>query len=249
MIDTFIVTEIAIFREALARALAERQGIRVVATAAQCHHLDIDWMKYGPAMLLVDRSGLDQATGLADPQSGSRLRVVVVGVGENEAEVLACAESGATGYVTAAASVADLVATIVSVAHDELHCPPRIAGALIRRVGVLAAEHREIRLSTRLTPREMEILGLVGRELSNREIARLLSITVATVKNHVHNILERLDVSTRAEASAWADTRPEGSGGSAPHPPRHLAVRATGQSGLDAECWEAARPRSASRPL
>jgi two-component system nitrate/nitrite response regulator NarL len=208
MIDTFIAAEVAIFREALAGALDANQEIRVVATAPHYHQLEIDETRYRSAMLLVDRPNLGQATTMSILHGVPVPRIVVLGVGENEAEIVACAESGATGYVTATASIADLVATIVSVVHDELLCPPRIAGALIRRVGTLAAERRGAMLGGRLTRRELEILGLVTKGLSNREIARLLSIAVATVKNHVHNILDKLEVSTRAEASAWAAPAP-----------------------------------------
>ena len=97
-----------------------------------------------------------------------------------------------------------IATTVLSVARDELLCPPPIAGALIRRVGLLAAESRETRLGARLTRREREVLALLTRGLSNREIAHLLSIAVATTKNHVHNILDKLEVGSRAEASAWA---------------------------------------------
>jgi two-component system nitrate/nitrite response regulator NarL len=201
MINAFIVAEIAVFREALAHALHEQHGIRVVATAANCRHLDID----GSSTLLVDPPNLVAATSLAMARDGDgRPRVVVVGVAENEAEIVACAESGAMGYVTTTATLADLTATVISVARDEMPCPPRIAGALFRRVGVLAAETRQIRLGTRLTHREQEVLAMLTKGLSNREISHLLHITVATTKNHVHNILEKLEVSTRAEASAWA---------------------------------------------
>ncbi|MEU4689378.1 response regulator transcription factor [Actinoplanes sp. NPDC023714] len=203
MIDTFIVAEIAVYREALAQALHEHHGIRVVATAASCRHLDPDALHCHTATLLVDTANLAQAC--AAIRGGPR--VVVVGVGESEADIVACAESGAMGYVTTTASLADLAATIVSVARDELLCPPRVAGALIRRVGVLAAAAREDRIGGRLTPREQEVLGLLTEGLSNREIAHLLSITVATAKNHVHNILEKLEVSSRSEACAWAHPR------------------------------------------
>ncbi|GAA0794384.1 LuxR C-terminal-related transcriptional regulator [Spirilliplanes yamanashiensis] len=205
MINLFVVAEVAVYREALVTALGGAPGMRVCGTAPRCSRLGADLTEYRPAVMLVDAPNLEGATGLtASPSADGGLRVVVLGVSETEGEIVACAEAGASGYLTRNGTMADLVATIESVARDELHCPPRIAGALIRRVGTLAAERRLTVLGARLTPRELEILTFVTDGLSNREIAGLLSITVATVKNHVHNIFEKLQVSTRAEATARA---------------------------------------------
>ena len=213
MINIFVVAEVAVYREALVTALGDTAGMRVCGTAPRCSRLGVDVSAYRPAVMLVDAHNLGSATGLtALPAAGEGLRVVVLGVSENEGEIVACAEAGASGYLTRNGSMADLVATIESVARDELLCPPRIAGALIRRVGRLAAERRLTALGDRLTRRELEILTFVTDGLSNREIATLLSITVATVKNHVHNIFEKLEVSTRAEASARALSPPSGVG-------------------------------------
>jgi two-component system nitrate/nitrite response regulator NarL len=79
-------------------------------------------------------------------------------------------------------------------------CPPWVATVLVRRVQALAADRPQP--THRLTPREEEILDLVGQGLSNKEIAARLYIEVTTVKNHVHNILEKLGVSRREEAVA-----------------------------------------------
>ncbi len=79
-------------------------------------------------------------------------------------------------------------------------CTPRIAALLLRRVAEAAAP-RSSGLE-RLTPRETEIVDLIEQGLSNKQIARRLSIELATVKNHVHNILEKLEVARRGEAVA-----------------------------------------------
>ena len=73
----------------------------------------------------------------------------------------------------------------------------------MRRVARLAAERRQKPVTDRLSPREIEVTLLIARGLSNKQIATQLSITVATVKNHVHNILDKLEVKRRSEAAAW----------------------------------------------
>jgi len=81
-------------------------------------------------------------------------------------------------------------------------CSPRVAGALLRRIAALATDGRSDRVPAHLTNREREIMGLIDEGLSNKEIAKRLRIEVATVKNHVHNILEKLQVHRRGEAAA-----------------------------------------------
>ena len=87
-----------------------------------------------------------------------------------------------------------------SVSHDELLCSPEIAATLLRRVHAQASERGLEREPDRLTRREHEVLELIGEGLSNKEIARSLRISCATVKNHVHNVLEKLQIHRRGEA-------------------------------------------------
>src|SRR6516164_2315257 len=79
---------------------------------------------------------------------------------------------------------------------------PRMAGLLFRRVRALVTERTDQRLPESLTRRERQVLGLLEQGMSNKEIARALRIGGATVKNHVHNILEKLQVHRRGEAAA-----------------------------------------------
>ena len=127
--------------------------------------------------------------------------VVALGVPEDESEVIACAEAGAAGLVTLEGSLDDLEAMLESVGRGETLCSPRVAAALLRRVAALADDHAASG-HARLTAREREIVQLVDRGLSNKEIARELQIELTTVKNHVHNILDKLHVRRRADAAA-----------------------------------------------
>ena len=112
------------------------------------------------------------------------------------------AEAGAAGYLLRSDPLVELVAVIGSVARGETRCSPRVAAALLRRVATLSHERRHQAEPTRLTAREREVLQLVDDGLSNKQIARRLSIELRTVKNHVHHILEKFQVHRRAEAAA-----------------------------------------------
>jgi two-component system, NarL family, nitrate/nitrite response regulator NarL len=130
-----------------------------------------------------------------------QVRVVALGVPETDGHVLACIEAGVAGYVPRDGSLETLVATLMGVDRGEVLCSPRIIGSLFRRVAELAAQPQPP--LERLTVRELEILELIDQGLTNKEIARRLCIELSTVKNHVHNILEKLQVRRRADAAAW----------------------------------------------
>jgi DNA-binding NarL/FixJ family response regulator len=137
--------------------------------------------------------------------------VVALAAPESEEDIIALAEAGVLGYVTRDESLDNLVTTIESVARDEMACSPWMATVLVRRVQALAAERPGP--TQRLTAREAEILELIAQGLSNKEIAARLFIEVTTVKNHVHNILEKLGVSRREEAVACTRMSSQGAGG------------------------------------
>jgi two-component system, NarL family, nitrate/nitrite response regulator NarL len=205
MIDVFIVATVRLFREGLALTLREAAGLRVVAVAARSAQLREAFAEHRCAVILLDLSGsddLDEARALLD--LNSRARIVAIGVTEHEPDIVARAEAGVSGYVTQESSISELTKMIECVARDELPCSPRAAAVLNRHVAALATERRTVELTQgRLSRRELEVARLIDQGLSNREIARRLSIEIGTVKNHVHSVLDKLGVRSRVEAAAW----------------------------------------------
>ena len=125
----------------------------------------------------------------------------MTGLSGTEAEILGCAEAGAGGYLPAQASLDELVENVRAVASGEAICSRRVAGLLFSRVAQ-AARDRERRRAVdgpRVTPREREIIALINAGLCNKEIAIQLQIEVQTVKNHVHSILEKLQIEGRRD--------------------------------------------------
>jgi DNA-binding NarL/FixJ family response regulator len=163
-----------------------------------------------PDIVLVDFATSDAVRIVADIKRRTpNVKVVAITFGETESEVIQLAEAGVAGYVLPDGSLDDLIVAMESAARGELHCPPRVAFSLLRRVGAIAAELRDEKEEVThgplrgLTGREGGILRLVDEGISNKEIARRLGIELATVKNHVHNILKKLHVHKRIDASAW----------------------------------------------
>jgi len=203
VIRVAIVADIRLYREGLARILERQPNISVVATAATSDGSLAAVLELGPDVILIDKAmpdSLEAIRRVAVAAPGAK--VVSLSVREDDRDVLASAEAGAIAYVPREASLEDLVAVIECAVRGEAVCSRRVAGALLRRIAALATDGRSDRVPARLTNREREIMGLIDEGLSNKEIAKRLRIEVATAKNHVHNILEKLQVHRRGEAAA-----------------------------------------------
>jgi DNA-binding NarL/FixJ family response regulator len=129
-------------------------------------------------------------------------KVVAFAVSELEDDIDACARSGVSSFVGKDGSAEDILSAIEGVWRDELPCPSRVAALLFRRlVGLLRSQVQQSE-GSELTDRELQVMSLLDKGCSNKEIARQLGIGFSTVKNHVHNILEKLQVHRRGEAAA-----------------------------------------------
>ena len=197
-----VIADVRMYRDGLAAALRNEDGLEVAGAFAQ----PPDALEaLAPDVVLFDVSR-PQALGTVRGLVGRMptAKVVVVAMPEREGDLLAYAEAGVSGYVTCEQSIEDVVGAVQAVARGEMICTPRMAATLVRHVATLAAglADRPRRGEQALTRRELEIVGLIDRGMSNKQIARALHIEVATVKNHVHNILEKLGARSRAQAVA-----------------------------------------------
>jgi DNA-binding NarL/FixJ family response regulator len=133
-------------------------------------------------------------------------RVLACGLRNCGADIFSAIQAGAAACETIDGSLEDLMVNIEALCNGETICPPRVAGILFREVAAHtpAEVHNVERQLPRLTQRERQIVSLVEVGLSNKQIANELSIGLQTVKNHVHNILDKLQLSGRAEAARYA---------------------------------------------
>jgi DNA-binding NarL/FixJ family response regulator len=149
-------------------------------------------------MAMGDAFAVARQLGRIDGSHTRATRVVALGMAENEVEVLNCAQLGIAGFITRDASVSDMLEAIEATARGEVHCSPKIAGSLFRRVAALSSSSRG--MQSALTARESQILRLLQQGMSNKMISRSLGIELPTVKNHVHSILGKLGIHRRTEA-------------------------------------------------
>jgi two-component system, NarL family, nitrate/nitrite response regulator NarL len=199
-----ILDDVKLYRDGLRSILAPCPGLVVVGEGAA----DRDGLRLatalGPDVLLLVASAVLGTTLVAElARLAPDVRVLAYGVSASDEEAIRCAEAGVAGYIPRDAPSSELVATILSVSHGEFVCSPRVAALLLRRVAALAAgvqAGRETEIV--LTPREREVGELLNDGLSNKEIAVRLGIGVSTVKNHVHHVLAKLQVSGRGLAAA-----------------------------------------------
>lgn len=205
-----VLSAVRMLREALAQTLVLLGYSRVrVASPPLLPH---EWNDM-PSDVVIADVGTPQMLDLMRALVGRHpsLRIIAFGVDDDATEVLACAAAGAAGYVVRESGAAELRITIESVCRDELICSPQVAAALFRRAAhstTVAQPSTPVGASspestpTRLTPREVQVLALLDRGLSNKEIGAALHISLATVKHHVHRILEKLHVRRRWAAAA-----------------------------------------------
>jgi len=203
MIRVLIVAQIRLYCEGLAEILGRQEQFAVVGTACSCAEAQDLIPKLRPSVVLLDLAVPESlATARALSELDPPTRLVALAVPESEQDVVACAEAGVSAWVAREASLEDLIRAIRVAVLVELMFSAKSAGSLLRHVRTRAAAGSPATGRDRLTPRQLEIVSLVDIGLCNKEIARDLGIEVSTVKNHVHNILDRLRVHHRGQAAA-----------------------------------------------
>jgi len=154
---------------------------------------------------LPDLGALKLTNAITDLKPSTK--VLALGLTEEKQHVLRYVEVGATGYVLKDDSLEDLIETIRAAQDGKVFVSPQIAAAIMERLSGLARifsdVENNITNTTDLTARELEVLKLISEGRTNQQIAEQLVIEIGTVKNHVHNILDKLNVSSRREAAAY----------------------------------------------
>ena len=202
MILVYIVGLVRIHREGLARALDGNADLRVLGTGATAEQALGQIEAFGPDVVIVDTSGAGGVAGACTlAERTPATKVVILAASEDDRTVTACAEAGVRAFVGADGTLDDIVAAARSVVRGETACSPRVAAMLLRRVADGARE-RLYQEFAQLTSRERQVVALIDEGLSNKEIAARLCIELSTVKNHVHNLLEKLGARGRAQAAA-----------------------------------------------
>jgi two-component system nitrate/nitrite response regulator NarL len=216
IVRLLIVSDVLLYREAIESGLAGTSSMRVVG---HCRAADtiVQLAAVRADVVLMDASapaGLALAHAIHSEHPA--MRIIGIAIGNDARDLLNCAEAGLCGFVGNSVGFRGLVVAIERALHGELSCSPTAVGLLFRHIGALAASQRpaaaepceltsvqafvarDAATAAGLTRREDEVARLIGGGLTNKEIALRLRISAATVKNHVHNILDKLQAPRRA---------------------------------------------------
>jgi two-component system NarL family response regulator len=205
VIRVLIADDQALFRRGLHVVLGTEENIEVVAEVADGEAAVSQAQELLPDVVVMDVR-LPRLNGI---QAARRIRAVLPGtrilmltVSDDEDDLYEAIKAGASGYLLKEISVEEVAQAIRAVMQGHGLISPAMTSKLFREFNVLArqAARREQLPAPVLTARELEVLRLVARGMSNREVAEKLYISENTVKNHVRNILEKLHSHSRIEA-------------------------------------------------
>src|SRR5712664_1432983 len=203
-IRVLLLMENRLLREALIRLFRKRSDLVIVghdgpadATAYQLLDIQFD-------VLLIDSFQTTWPAAKITRETGGQgtFKVVLIGMELDEELLMAAVRSGVVGYLLKDASASELVAAVRAVYRGEAVCPPQLCSTLFRFVAHMIEEMPVKRPASRpdLTMRQQQLMVLVAKGLTNKEIASRLNLSEFTVRNHIHRILKQVDAGSRSEA-------------------------------------------------
>jgi two-component system nitrate/nitrite response regulator NarL len=200
-IRVFIVSNVRLHRDGLVALLRGCPSIEVLGADSIQETQNVLRTTATDVALIDALSPGDSDMVGALRKMSARVRILAVGVRETASEVLACAAAGIDGYVPMDAALGDMVTAIENVVRGELTCSPKVAASLYQCIGFSRAAAASP-LTTPLTTRELQVADLMNRGCPTKEIAWRLGVQPCTAKNHVRNILHKLQVHRRGQAVA-----------------------------------------------
>lgn len=199
--NLIVLTPVRLLGDGLAACFGSRPEIQVLAVVNDLAALREALGTTDVEVVLIDVSaGMELFDVREIAAEWPDVALVALGLHEQRDEVIRCGRAGFSGYVPRNASIETLCKTLSEVVEGRLACPPEIAGGLLRALFRRDRPPEDVVTELALTRRESEVLQLLGRGLSNKEIGSELFLSVATVKHHVHHVLEKLKLSRRTEA-------------------------------------------------
>jgi DNA-binding NarL/FixJ family response regulator len=208
-IRVLVVDDHALFRRGLQMVLEQEPDVEVVGEASDGSEAVTVASDTLPDVVLMDvrmprRGGIDACTAIKDAVPSAK--IIMLTISDEEADLYEAVRAGAMGYLLKEISIEEVASAIRAVHGGQSLISPSMASKLLTEFAAMSrrSEERQQVPTPRLTDREMEVLKLVARGLNNRDIAKELFISENTVKNHIRNILEKLQLHSRMEAVVYA---------------------------------------------
>jgi two-component system NarL family response regulator len=202
-----VVDDQELFRRGLTMLLGIEDGIEVVGEAGdgvEGVELAVSTL---PDVVLLDvrmpkKSGIEACVAIKE--AVPMTKIIMLTVSDEEADLYEAVKSGASGYLLKDSSIEEVAQGVRVVADGQSLISPSMAAKLIDEFKTMSKPDRATGPALKLTDRELEVLRLVAKGLSNRDVAHALAISENTVKNHVRNMLEKLQLHSRMEAVMYA---------------------------------------------
>jgi two-component system NarL family response regulator len=203
-IRTFLLIENRLLREALVRLFCKRADLLVVGQSGYAEATTLRVLDSKCDVLIIDSLQTPWLTAITAIEGADRasFRTVVIARESDEKHFLSAVRSGVTGYLLQDASAADVVAAVRAVFRGEAVCPPQLCSTLFRFVAQVSRDMTVQGAPSKpdLTLRQQQLVSLVAKGLTNKEIASHLNLSEFTVRNHIHRILKQVDAGSRSEA-------------------------------------------------
>jgi DNA-binding NarL/FixJ family response regulator len=202
-----VVDDQELFRRGLTMLLGVEDDIEVVGEAGDGVAATELAASAVPDVILMDvrmpkRSGIEACVAIKEVAPTAQ--IIMLTVSDEEADLYDAVKNGASGYLLKDSSIDEVAQAVRVVADGQSLISPSMAIKLLDEFKQMSRSDRQQVPTPRLTDRELEVLKLVAQGLNNREIAKRLFISENTVKNHVRNILEKLQLHSRMEAVMYA---------------------------------------------
>jgi two-component system NarL family response regulator len=206
-VRVLVVDDQELFRRGLIMLLGGDIDIEVVGEAADGITATELAITTAPDVILLDvrmprRTGVEACRAIKEAVPATK--IIMLTVSDEEADLYESVKNGAAGYLLKDSSIEEVAQAIRVVNEGQSLISPSMAVKLIDEFKQMSKPEREQGPALRLTERELEVLRLVAKGLNNREVAKELFISENTVKNHVRNILEKLQLHSRMEAVMYA---------------------------------------------
>jgi DNA-binding NarL/FixJ family response regulator len=206
-IRVLVVDDQELFRRGLTMLLGVEAGIEVVGEAGDGVEGTALAETAAPDVVLLDirmpkRSGIEACVAIKETVPSAK--IIMLTVSDEEADLYEAVKSGASGYLLKDSSIDEVAQAVRVVADGQSLISPSMAVKLIDEFKQMTRPARDNVPGLRLTERELEVLSQVAKGLNNRDIAKFLYISENTVKNHIRNILEKLQLHSRMEAVMYA---------------------------------------------
>ncbi len=203
-VRAFLLIENRLLREALVRLFRKRPDLNVVGQTSPADETPLGILEGECNVLLGDSLLASRLSADFSAKNGipTDVKIILIGMEPDEEQFLAAVRSGVMGYLLQDASASDVVAAVRAVIRGEAVCPPQLVSTLF---GFVAQMVREMPLQNStskpdLTLRQQQLVSLVAKGLTNKEIASHLNLSEFTVRNHIHRILKQVDAANRSEA-------------------------------------------------